>query len=107
MTKTQKKKLLKEIASIAEKAYRRGFQHGDLMRPGQKACYEYRYRHGKWTPYTLSPEAPASDHWVKGARPAQPLNRADKAVNRLSIELGCGTTYDLIRELIHEVHPHK
>jgi len=43
MTKKQKMRLVKQIASAAERAYRRGFQHGVHSGASERDAYMFRY----------------------------------------------------------------
>ena len=95
-TKT-KKKLLIQIAAIAEAAYRRGVQHGAIFKPSDKDAYDFRYGadfNGKL--YKKSPWAPCAE------RKAQPAKYAESAISRLRGETGCRCFKEL-NALITEV----
>jgi hypothetical protein len=93
MTKQEKKRLLKQIAGITEKAYRRGFQHGHLAAlgklgapaPTEGAIANWRFAKNSAT-HSVSPP---------GA-----VKHRDSLIDRLSYET---RGFDLISNLIHEV----
>ncbi|HET7272659.1 MAG TPA: hypothetical protein VFI90_16425 [Rubrobacter sp.] len=97
MNKRDKQQLLKQVASIAEKAYRRGFQHGHLAASGQMG--------------TTAPSEREVTHWrfakhSKTHSVCPPgtvyVGKRDKLLDRLEWEL---EDQDMIRELLTEPKP--
>lgn len=95
MTKREKKQLLKEIAQVAEKAFRRGFQQGHLAAQGKigdstptdEQVYRWRFAKHSKTHSVCPPGTPYA-----GERNA--------LLDRLQWEL-CGL--DAISRFIHDV----
>lgn len=100
---TKKKKLAKQIASIAEMAYRRGFQHGSVSGASEEDASWFRYEcrsqadqdKGMFTFSTYAPE--------EGRRYAITGGARHTIFERLRMEIPNSETYAELLTLLREI----
>jgi hypothetical protein len=101
MTKKEKIRLVKQIASMAERAYRRGFQHGG--RAGLSEKDEYRFRFD-----FRSVEDSRNNFYSRSSRPPEwgqwryVLKSGCSAVERLETEIPYNEAHDELLKLLRE-----